>query len=123
MKSLAELRSIKEKALKNIQARTASDVSYTITVGMGTCGIAAGARETLKTILDEIQRRNLETQIRVIQSGCAGFCTNEPMITIEDQKGNKVTYQRITADKVNRIFNEHIVNHVVVSDYVFNVVH
>jgi len=123
MKSLAELRSIKEKALKNIQARTASDVSYTITVGMGTCGIAAGARETLKTILDEIQRRNLETQIRVVQSGCAGFCTNEPMITIEDQKGNKITYQRITADKINRIFNEHIINHVVVSDYVFNVIH
>lgn len=122
MKSLADLRSIKERALKNIQARTTSDVNYTIVVGMGTCGIAAGARETLKTIMDEIQRRNLENEIRVIQSGCAGFCTNEPMITIEDQKGSQVTYQRITADKVNRVFNDHIINHIVVSDFVFNVI-
>ncbi len=121
MKSLAELRAIKEKAKAKIHARENTNAKFTIIVGMGTCGIAAGARETLKEIINQIQKRELGNDIIVTQTGCAGFCANEPMVKIIDNKGNEVIYEKLTADKVKRVFDEHIENNIVVSDFVFNI--
>lgn len=121
MKSLAELRAVKEKALENMHGRQKGDADFTIIVGMGTCGIAAGARDTLKTVMDEIQKRELINKISVTQTGCAGFCNNEPMMEVKDQKGNSTVYQKVTSDKVKRIFDDHISKGIVVSEYVFNV--
>ncbi len=121
MKSLADLRAIKEKALKNMQSRESGQARFRIVVGMGTCGIAAGARDVLRAIMDEIQKRDLINDVVVTQSGCAGFCTNEPMIVVHDAKGNQVTYELVDPEKICRIFDDHIGRNVVVSEYVFNI--
>lgn len=75
MKSLEELARIREQAKQNLQLRESRD-GIKIVVGMGTCGIAAGARETMNAILDELNKRNL-SQVIVTQTGCVGLCEQE----------------------------------------------
>jgi NADP-reducing hydrogenase subunit HndB len=83
---------------------------------MGTCGIAAGAREILTTVMREIERRNLHDVI-VTNSGCAGLCNQEPMMTVEIRdEPAPVKYVFLTPEKVRRIIDSHVLNGVVVGE-------
>ncbi len=87
-----------------------------IIVHMGTCGIAAGARKILKTFLDE-DKDSDSKDIIITTSGCAGLCSQEPIVTIELKGETPVKYSKLTEDKVKRIFKEHIIEGKVVTEY------
>jgi len=78
-----------------------------ITVHMGTCGIAAGARDIMNVVTEEMGKSGLQDVI-VTTSGCAGLCSQEPMATIELAGQAPVKYANLTADKMREIFNEHV---------------
>ncbi|HHV93795.1 MAG TPA: (2Fe-2S) ferredoxin domain-containing protein, partial [Firmicutes bacterium] len=80
MKSLDELRKLREKAQEAIRLREQIDGTKVV-VGMGTCGIAAGAREVMLAIIDELQKKNI-TDVVVTQTGCAGLCEKEPLVEV-----------------------------------------
>jgi len=87
-----------------------------ITVHMGTCGIAAGAREIMNTLLAEIAQRNIEDVI-VTTSGCAGLCSKEPMATVELKGEAPVKYIELTPEKIRKILSEHVLGGNIVEEY------
>ena len=105
MKSLEELKRIREEAKKKMTMRLDTDNEYRIVVGMATCGIAAGARPVLNAIIDEVARRELP--VTVTQTGCIGLCSLEPIVEVFDKDGNKTTYVSVTPEKGRRIVKKH----------------
>lgn len=113
VKSLDELKRLKEEALEKRKLKaTAGNIQ--VTVAMGTCGIAAGARETMRAILDVIEADNLSGVV-VKQTGCIGQCEMEPIVMVEVGEAPKVTYGKVTAERAKQIMKEHVVGGHVVS--------
>lgn len=115
IKTLEDLKRLREEALEKRKVKETSGQAQVI-VGMGTCGIAAGARDTMKAILETIESGNLEG-ILVTQTGCIGLCEKEPIVQVVVGEGPKVTYGKVNADIARRIMQEHVVNGKVVTDY------
>lgn len=115
MKSLAELEEIRKRTLEQISMRKNKD-GLRIVVGMATCGIAAGARPVMSTILEELKKRNINN-VNVTMTGCIGVCRLEPIVEVIDTDGKKVTYVKMTPEKAARVVAEHIVNGRVCEDY------
>ena len=115
IKSLEELERIREKAQKELKIRR--DTGTKIIVGMGTCGIAAGARETMHAILEELEERDIEAQ--VVTVGCIGMCSKEPLVDIEQAGKTRVTYGNVHPDMVPRLIEEHLIQGRVVEEWVF----
>ena len=115
MKSLDELKDLREKAQKDIQNRDTSD-KVEIIVGMGTCGIAAGARNVLQEIMKELNKRDLD--VLVSQTGCIGMCEKEPLVDVKLPGHDRVTYGEVEPDDVSKIITGHVVNGNVVDDLV-----
>ena len=116
MKSLDELARIREQAKQAIQLRE-GQTGAKIVVGMGTCGIAAGARETMNAILDELAKRNL-SQVTVTQTGCVGLCDQEPLVDVILPGQAKVTYGHVSPERARQIVANHVVNGNIVGDWV-----
>ncbi len=104
--TIADLKKIKEKQHATFTLREGG-YRAKVTVHMGTCGIAAGARNIMTTLMDEISRANVEDVITTT-SGCAGFCAREPMATVEIVNKAPVKYGNLTSDKISEIFREHV---------------
>ena len=115
MKSLEELKALKEKAKAGIQLRN-QDAGLRVVVGMATCGIAAGARPVMNAFMEELAKRNIEN-VSVSMTGCIGMCRLEPIVEVIDQNNNKVTYVKMNAEKAARVVTEHLVNGKVVAEY------
>ncbi|MFA5007467.1 MAG: (2Fe-2S) ferredoxin domain-containing protein [Candidatus Izemoplasmatales bacterium] len=108
MKSLEDLKKLRDQSLKNMQMRY--QVGGTrIQVGMGTCGIAAGARPVLNKFVEEISEHELKNVV-VTQVGCMGECAFEPIVEIVDQDGTSSIYCKVTERMVDEIVEEHLVN-------------
>ncbi len=118
MKTIEDLKKMKQKALDEIKLREGKE-TISIVVGMGTCGIAAGARGIMTTILDELGKRNL-TGVTVKQTGCIGMCAKEPLIDIKVAGQPTVTYGNLDEAKVRQIVAQHIVNGLIVNNWVIN---
>lgn len=117
MKSLAELEAIKNKIKNQVEVRKdTNEDTIRIIVGMATCGIAAGARPVLSTLVDEVGKRAL-SHVTVAQTGCIGMCRLEPIVEVIAPGKDKVTYVKMTEDKARKIIAEHIVNGNVVTEY------
>ncbi len=116
VKSLEDLKRLKEEALKKRQA-TATSGRAQVVVAMGTCGIAAGARDTMKAILDQIEADKL-TGILVTQTGCMGKCEWEPIVEVAVGNEPKTTYGKVSAERARQIMREHVVGGKVVSELV-----
>ena len=116
VKSLDDLKKIKEQATQKRDIKTASGQAQ-VTVAMGTCGIAAGARDTMKAVLETIETDGLQG-IVVTQTGCIGLCEWEPIVqvTIGDQP--KVTYGKVTPERAQQILKDHVVGGQVVKSFV-----
>lgn len=108
VKSLEDLKRLREEALEKRKLKIASGQPQVI-VGMGTCGIAAGAREIMKAILDLIEKDNL-SGISVTQTGCIGQCEKEPIVQIVIGEQPKVTYGKVSPDVARRIVKEHVLD-------------
>lgn len=83
---------------------------------MATCGIAAGARPVMKSLLEEVSKRNLH-DVKVAQTGCIGMCKYEPIVEVYREGEEKVTYVFMTAEKIARVVAEHLVNGKPVKEY------
>ena len=116
MKSLAELKAIRDRAKAAVNVRENSEASTRVLVGMATCGIAAGARPVLTAIVDEVAKRQLP-DVMVTQTGCIGICQYEPIVEVVDPSGTKTTYVKMTPEKALRVVNDHLVNGNVVKEY------
>jgi NADP-reducing hydrogenase subunit HndB len=114
LKSIAELQSLQQQLQKDIKRRTQANA--TITIGMGTCGIAAGAREVMHAILNELQRRDIDAHVTTV--GCIGMCSREPLVDIQQGNEPRVTYGNVTPAMAPRLIEEHIVNGHVVEEWV-----
>lgn len=116
VKSLEDLKKIREEALKKREIKSAPG-SIQIVVGMGTPGIAAGARETLKEILGIIEEKHL-TNITVRQTGNIGMDSWEPIVQVLMGEAAPVTYGKVTPFVAQKIMEQHVLGGKVVSDYV-----
>ncbi|HOR85691.1 MAG TPA: (2Fe-2S) ferredoxin domain-containing protein [Bacillota bacterium] len=115
MKTIQELEEIRKKTLETINVR--KDRSGTrIVVGMATCGIAAGARPVLLSVMDEVRKHNL-ADVVVAQTGCIGMCRLEPIVEVYKPGEEKVTYVKVNPSKAIRIVNEHVMKGKVVEEY------
>ena len=117
MKSLAELKAIRDRAKANVALRQENPNAARVLVGMATCGIAAGARPVLNTFTEEIAKRGLQDDIVVTQTGCIGICQYEPVVEVEIPGQEKVTYVKMTPEKAKRVVEEHIKGGKVVAEY------
>lgn len=116
VKSLDELKKLREQAILQRKAKATSG-NVQVIVGMGTCGIAAGARETMKAILDEIESKNLSGVI-VTQTGCMGLCEKEPIVQVVVGEQPKVTYGKVTPSVARQILEDHVGKGKVVESFV-----
>jgi NADP-reducing hydrogenase subunit HndB len=116
VKSLEDLKRIREEALEKRKVKTAEG-SIQVTVAMGTCGIAAGARDTMKAILDHIETNKVSGVI-VTQTGCIGKCDYEPIVSVVIGAEPKVMYGHINPERARRIMQEHVVGGKVVTNLV-----
>lgn len=115
VKSLDDLKKIREEALKKQQLKETSGKTDVI-VGMGTVGIAAGARETLKAILDMIESDNL-SDIIVRQTGNIGLDSFEPIVQVVLPGQEKVTYGKVNPEMAKRIMKEHVLAGKIIEEY------
>ena len=116
MKTLAELQAIREKARQNMAVRDNQGEGVRVIVGMATCGIAAGARPVLNAFVDEVAKRHLQN-VTVTQTGCIGMCQLEPIVEVLEPGKEKVTYCKVSPEKVSRIVADHLVNGNPVAEY------
>lgn len=114
VKSLDELRKLREQVSGEIATRI--ETGTTIIVGMGTCGIAAGARDTMRAILKELDERDINAHVRTV--GCIGMCAREPLVDIAQAGKARVTYGNITTEMVPRLIEEHLKKGQVVEEWV-----
>jgi len=106
MKSLEELQKIKERALER-RKLSGEGSRARVVVAMGTCGIAAGARDTMTAILSELEKRNV-TDVVVTQTGCIGLCEYEPIVQVQTGDQDMVTYGHINPDRVPTLIEDHV---------------
>ena len=116
MKTIAELQAIREKAREKMAVREGTDAETRVVVGMATCGIAAGARPVLNAFVEEVAKRHLNG-VTVTQTGCIGMCQLEPIVEVLALGKEKVTYCKVTPEKVARIVADHLVNGNPVAEY------
>ena len=114
LKNLEELQQLRDKVQTAMKART--QASTTVIVGMGTCGISAGAREVMRAILVELEARGIDAH--VVTTGCIGMCSKEPLVDIQQGDEPRVTYGNVTPDMVPRLIDEHLGQGNVVTEWV-----
>lgn len=116
IKSLEELKRIREEALEKKKMK-ASTGNIQVIVAMGTCGIAAGARDTMKSVLKFIETNNLNG-VTVTQTGCIGKCEMEPIVQVVIGDQPKVMYGKVNSEVAEQIMKQHVQNGTPVKDYV-----
>ena len=116
IKSLEELKRVREEALQKKKMK-ATPGNVQVIVAMGTCGIAAGARDTMKSVLSFIESNNL-SGVTVTQTGCIGMCEQEPIVQVVIGDQPKVVYGKVKAEVAEQIMKQHVQNGTPVKDYV-----
>jgi NADP-reducing hydrogenase subunit HndB len=113
LKTIEDLNAIREQAQRDLKLRT--ETGTKIIIGMGTCGIAAGARETMHAVLDELNRRQIDAHVTTV--GCIGMCSKEPLVDIEQAGQPRVTYCNVHPNMVPRLIEQHLVQGRVVEEW------
>ena len=112
IKNIKELDQIREKLGKVVELRNSEGVAgdqMQILIGMATCGIASGAKETMNAINDEIKKQHLEN-VKVIQVGCLGYCHSEPTVQVNMPGNDAIIYGKVDSEMGRLIVKEHIMN-------------
>ena len=112
--NIEDFKKLQEESRRSIRMRTKTGTR--IIVGMGTCGIAAVARQTLQAIVTELQQREIDAHVTTV--GCIGMCASEPLVDIEQADGGRITYGRVRPDMIPRLIEEHLINGRVVNEWV-----
>ena len=116
MKSLEELRAIREKMQGQVGIRSEAEAGTRVIVGMATCGIASGARPVLTTLSDAVLNNKLE-KVTVTQTGCIGLCQYEPIVEVLEPGKEKVTYVKMNPEKALEVVEKHLIRGQVVVEY------
>lgn len=116
MKSLEELKAIREKMQGQVGMRSESATDTRVVVGMATCGIASGARPVLTALSDAVAQKKIENVI-VTQTGCIGLCQYEPIVEVIAPGKEKVTYVKMTPEKAMEVVEQHLIRGQVVTEY------
>ena len=120
MKSLEELKAIRNKMQGQVGLR-AEDHNHTrVVVGMATCGIASGARPVLNALSTLVQEKGLTGKVAVTQTGCIGLCQYEPIVEVMEPGKQKITYIKMNPDKAAEIVERHLIGGHVVEEYTLN---
>jgi NADP-reducing hydrogenase subunit HndB len=121
LKSIEELQKIRQEAMYKIDLRSTAEFEdrVLIRVGMATCGIASGARETMSAIMDEIKKQGL-MNVSVTQTGCMGYCSKEPIVEVVSKSMPSVIYGNVDEKRGREIINEHIINNRLLQDAIIN---
>ena len=119
MKSLEELKAIREKMQGKVGMRSEDSGQIRVIVGMATCGIASGARPVLNVLSDEVQKRGMGNVV-VTQTGCIGLCQYEPIVEVLEPGKEKVTYVKVNEEKAKEIVEQHLVRGQVVDKYLLH---
>jgi NADP-reducing hydrogenase subunit HndB len=106
--TIDELRAIREKARALTVLREGGPYRAKVTVHMGTCGIAAGARQIMEVMMKGLEERGIH-DVLLTTSGCAGMCSHEPMATVELAGKSPVKYIDLTPEKARELFDKHVV--------------
>ena len=113
--TIDDLKKIKEETAKSTSVRE-GDANIKITVHMGTCGIAAGAREVMNALMEEMAEADRQ-DIRVVTSGCMGMCSSEPNVTVESKDAEPIVYQKMDSNRMRQVFRRHVLLGEVQSDF------
>jgi NADP-reducing hydrogenase subunit HndB len=116
MKTLEELKAIREKMQGQIGMRSENESQTRVVVGMATCGIASGARPVLTALSDAVQTKNL-SNITVTQTGCIGLCQYEPIVEVFEPGKDKITYVKMTPEKALEVVEQHFIRGQIVNKY------
>lgn len=117
--TLQELRAMREGAQKAMDRRVGGDRSIEIIVGMGTCGIAAGAKDSLDAFVNELNSKDIRNVV-IKQVGCMGFCHSEPTIEIHMDGMPDIIYGNVDAEVARKIVHSHILEKKLVDKHVFD---
>lgn len=110
MKTLAELEKIKDSKEAEVKGKKI------VSVGMATCGIAAGARPVMNSFAKEIRTRGVKN-VELNMMGCIGMCTLEPIVEVYDEDGTKTTYIKMTEEKAAQVVKEHLIGGKVCTEF------
>jgi NADP-reducing hydrogenase subunit HndB len=113
--TIDDLKKIKDKTTKETSLRH-GDANIKITVHMGTCGIAAGARDVMNALMEELAEADRQ-DIRVVASGCMGMCSSEPNVTVEVEGAEPIVYQLMDSNRMRQVFKRHVMLGEVQSDF------
>ena len=113
--TIADLKRIREKSARENSLRN-GPAAIKITVHMGTCGIAAGARAVMNALMEEMAVSDRD-DIRVVNSGCQGMCSSEPNVTVEIRDSEPIVYQHMDANKMRQVFKRHVLQGEVQTDF------
>lgn len=116
MKSLEELKAIRDKMQNQVGLRAENDSQTRVVVGMATCGIASGARPVLTALSNAVQEKNINN-VAVTQTGCIGLCQYEPIVEVMEPDKDKVTYVKMTPEKALEVVEQHLIGGNVVVKY------
>jgi len=117
IKSIDELMRIRDRYRQALQNRETNENNIRILVGMATCGIAAGARDTINALVDEIRKQGVDNAV-VVQTGCVGFCYAEPIVDVVFPNQPAVRYAKVDAHKAREIVRRHIRNNEVIQEWI-----
>ena len=120
MKSLEELKAIRDKMKGQIGMRSEHADDTRVVVGMATCGIASGARPVLTALSNLVQEKGLTDRVSVTQTGCIGLCQYEPIVEVMEPGKPKVTYIKMTAEKAAEVVERHLIGGHIVENYTLN---
>jgi len=118
--TLDDLAKIREQTRRSTNLREGGEHRAKITVHMGTCGIAAGARKIMTAFLSELEKGDAE-DVLLTNSGCAGLCSREPMATVELAGKAPVKYIDLTEDKARTIFQRHVMGGEIVQEFALGI--
>ncbi|MCI8269184.1 (2Fe-2S) ferredoxin domain-containing protein [Clostridiaceae bacterium] len=120
MKSLEELKAIRNKMQGQVGLRAEDSNQTRVVVGMATCGIASGARPVLNALSGLVQEKGLTGKVAVTQTGCIGLCQYEPIVEVMEPGKSKITYIKMNPDKAAEIVERHLIGGHVVEEYTLN---
>ena len=116
MKSLEELKALRDKMQGSVTLRNESEASTRVVVGMATCGIASGARPVLTALSNAVAEKKIE-DVSVTQTGCIGLCQYEPIVEVFQPGKEKVTYVKMTPEKALEVIDKHIIGGNPITEY------
>ena len=116
MKSLEELKALRDKMQGSVTLRNESEASTRVVVGMATCGIASGARPVLTTLSNAVAEKKIE-DVAVTQTGCIGLCQYEPIVEVFQPGKEKVTYVKMNPEKAMEVVEKHLIGGNPITEY------